>query len=109
MRPLTGELIVRIVSCRGAARPTGGFPASAESLRANLATIVRIIEQKLPDVRLAYLTSRIYAGYATTTLNPEPYAYESGFAVKWLVESQIRGDSLNYDPARGPVQAAGLR
>ena len=90
------------------ASPTGGFPASAESLRANLATIVRIIEQKLPNVRLAYLTSRIYAGYATTTLNPEPYAYESGFAVKWLVESQIRGDSLNYDPARGPVEAPWL-
>ena len=90
------------------AGPTGGFPASAESLRANLATIVRILKQKLPNVRLAYLTSRIYAGYATTTLNPEPYAYESGFAVKWLIESQIRGDTLNYDPARGPVEAPWL-
>ena len=90
------------------AGPTGGFPASAETLRANLSSIVRIIKQKMPNVRLAYLTSRIYAGYATTSLNPEPYAYESGFAVKWLIESQIRGDSLNYDPARGPVEAPWL-
>src|SRR5205814_5733577 len=55
--------------------------------------------------------SRIYAGYATgvSALNPEPYAYESGFAVKWLIEGQINGaDSVNYDPARGPVQAPWL-
>ncbi len=90
------------------ASPTGGFPASAESLRANLAAIARILKQKLPNVRLTYFTSRIYAGYATTNLNPEPYAYESGFAVKWLIESQIRGDSLNYDPGRGPVEAPWL-
>ena len=90
------------------ANPRGGFPASAESLQWNLATVIRILKEKLPNVRLCYLTSRIYAGYATSTLNPEPYAYESGFAVKWLVDSQIRGDSLNYDPARGAVEAPWL-
>ena len=90
------------------AGPRGGFPASAESLQWNLAAIVRIIKQKLPNVRLCYFTSRIYAGYATSTLNPEPYAYESGFAVKWLIDSQIRGDSLNFDPSRGTVEAPWL-
>lgn len=91
------------------AGPTGGFPAATESLRGNLATIARVLKQKLPNVKIAYLTSRIYAGYATTSLNPEPYAYESGFAVKWLIESQIAGvDSLNFDPARGPVVAPWL-
>jgi hypothetical protein len=91
------------------ARPTGGFPASAETLQWNLAAIARVLKQKLPNVRLAYLTSRIYAGYATTNLNPEPYAYESGFAVQWLIRSQIEGvDSLNYDPLLGPVEAPWL-
>jgi hypothetical protein len=91
------------------AGPTGFFPASAETLRANLATIVRILKQKLPNLRLTYVTSRIYAGYATTNLNPEPYAYESGFAVKWLIQSQIEGvDSLNFDVALGPVKAPWL-
>jgi hypothetical protein len=91
--------------------PTGGFPVSAQSLMNDLGTIVRIIKQKLPNVRLCYLTSRIYAGYATgvSTLNPEPYAYESGFAVKWLIEGQIAGiDSLRFDPAKGPVEAPWL-
>lgn len=89
--------------------PTGGFPESAESLEANLGAIARILHQKLPHARLCYLTSRIYAGYATTTLNPEPYAYESGFAVKWLIETQIQGvDSLEFDPARGTVESPWL-
>ena len=92
-------------------QPTGGFPESADSLLWNLGTIVRLIKQKLPNVRQCYITSRIYAGYATgvSALNPEPYAYESGFAVKWLIEGQINGaDSVNYDPGRGPVQAPWL-
>ena len=88
------------------AGPTGAFPASADTLTRNLGAIVRIIRQKLPSVRLVYFTSRIYAGYATSSLNPEPYAYESGFAVKWLIGAQIAGeDSLNYDPGSGPVEA----
>ena len=91
------------------AGPRGGFPAATDTLTWNLGAVVRILHQKLPNVRLCYLTSRIYAGYATTTLNPEPYAYESGFAVKRLIEAQIGGvDSLEFDPASGPVQAPWL-
>jgi len=91
------------------ASPTGAFPASAESLTADLGAIVHIIHDRLPNVRLVYFTSRIYAGYATSTLNPEPYAYESGFAVKALIDAQIAGtDSLVYDPAHGAVRAPWL-
>jgi hypothetical protein len=86
--------------------PTGPFPASAQVLSSDLGTIVRIIKQKLPNVRACYVSSRIYAGYATSSLNPEPYAYESGFAVKWLVEAQRTGeDTLNWDPSKGTVVA----
>ncbi len=91
------------------AGPTAGFPAEATRLKNLLGDIVRITRQRYPNVALCYLSSRIYAGYATSTLNPEPYAYESGFAVKWLIDDQIAGQgNLNYDPGQGPVVAPWL-
>lgn len=84
----------------------GEFPAHAESLRNDIAEILHRLTARFPNLRLAYLSSRIYAGYATTGLNPEPYAYESAFSVRWLIESQIANDpNLNYDPAQGEVKA----
>jgi hypothetical protein len=67
------------------------FPADAAGLQGALRDIVGIMRDRYPNLRLIYLSSRIYAGYATTQLNPEPYAYQSGYAVKWLIEERIRG------------------
>lgn len=67
----------------------GGFPASAQRLHDDLAAILRILKARYPNLWLVYASSRIYAGYATTTLNPEPYAYESAFSVRWLVADRI--------------------
>jgi len=60
---------------------------SQEALR----QIVAIIRQRFPNLQLLYLSSRIYAGYASTPLNPEPAAYDGGFAVKWLIEERMAG------------------
>jgi hypothetical protein len=73
--------------------PTVALPdanADAYLLERDMGNILRAIKARYPNVRQVFFSSRIYAGYATTTLNPEPYAYESGFAVKWVVEAQIR-------------------
>ncbi len=91
------------------ASPTLAFPEDARKLENALAALVRLMNSRFPNLRLAYLSSRIYAGYATTALNPEPFAYQSGFAVKWLIEDQINGVmDLNCDPSRGSVQAPWL-
>ena len=84
----------------------GDFPAHAQVLRDNMGVILRMLKSRFPNLRIAYLSSRIYAGYATTALNPEPYAYESAFSVRWLIEAQLNNDpNLDYDAARGPVTA----
>ena len=63
--------------------------ADAHILVTNLGQVLRALRVRYPYLRLVFLSSRIYGGYATTGLNPEPYAYESGFSVKWVIESQI--------------------
>ncbi len=91
------------------AGPTSGFPKYAQTLRDELKQIVQLMHRRFPNLTMVYLSSRIYAGYATTPLNPEPYAYESGFSVKWLIEEQLNGDpGLNFDPAKGEVKAPWL-
>lgn len=84
----------------------GDFPKHVEELKGHVLTSLNLARQRFPNLRVAYLSSRIYAGYAVTPLNPEPYAYESAFAVRGLIRDQIQGEpKLNFDAARGPVKA----
>lgn len=91
------------------AGPTQGFPAYAQKLQEELTRIVQLLPARFPNVKLVYLSGRTYGGFAKTPLNPEPYAYESGFSVKWLIEQQLKGEpALNYDAQKGPVKAPWL-
>ena len=91
------------------AGPTAPFPTEAKTLEQDILATVHNLHDRFPNLKIVYLSSRIYAGYAVTPLNPEPHAYETAFAVKWLIGRQISGDpELNYDPGRGAVQAPWL-
>lgn len=89
----------------------GDFPVHAQVLQSDLEAVVRILKTSYPNVRLVYLSSRIRAyTEELKTVNPEPFAYESGFAVQWMIADQINGiNNLNYDPAKGAVVAPYLR
>lgn len=68
----------------------GDFPAHADALRKDVETILATARSRYPNLRLAYLSSRIYAGYAASALNPEPYAYEGAFAMRGVIEDQLK-------------------
>jgi hypothetical protein len=91
------------------AGPSSGFPKYAETLRDELRQIVQQMHRRFPNLKHVYLSGRTYGGYATTRHTPEPYAYESGLSVKWLIEEQLKGSkTLNFDPKKGEVTAPWL-
>ena len=76
------------------ASPTDtAFISYPNALKAKYVSVLKIIRQKFPNVKLCYMSDRIYAGYATTNLNPEPFAWYTGWAVKDLIADQISGDA----------------
>ncbi len=91
------------------ARPNlvGAFPAHAFGLQSEMEVVARNLMFFFPNLKIVFCSGRTRS-YDTnaTDLNPEPFAYESSFPVKWMIEKQINGDpSLNCDPAKGPVVA----
>jgi hypothetical protein len=76
------------------AGPSGGFPAATDKLRDDVRKDIERAREKYPNLRLIFLSSRIYGGYATTGLNPEPYAFEGAFAMREVIRTQ---------PTDGPV------
>ena len=83
----------------------GGFQASTDSTAALLASAIRNARARLPNLRQLYLTPGIYAGYANNSGLTEPGSYWTGFAFRQVILSQVSGASLNFDPARGAVDA----
>ncbi len=88
-------------------KPLGDFPAHARALQADITSMLNIAHQRYPNLRIVYLSSRTFGGWSgRASGSPEPYAYESGFGTRWLVQNQIKGDAqLNFDPAKGEVKA----
>jgi hypothetical protein len=76
------------------------FATYPDALEIKYKLVMQILKLKFPNLKLCYLSDRIYAGYATTKLNPEPFAWYTGWTVKRLIAGQIAGDaSLNFTGA----------
>jgi hypothetical protein len=111
--------------------PAGTLP-DAYVVEQHLANILRYLKccklnadhtsngvKRYPNLQQVFITTRIYGGYANQAaqqdqnphacLNPEPFSYESGFAVQRLIVAQIRqiaglgsevyAGNVNYDHA----------
>lgn len=82
----------------------GAFPLHAQNLSADLGSVVQLLRSVYPNLRLAFLSSRTRAYTDVPTgLNPEPFAYESGFSVRWSIENQIaQAVGLDYTTGEAP-------
>jgi len=79
--------------------------ADAYRLKGAIAAALRALKSRYPNLQIAYLSSRVYGGFATTAWNPEPFAYESALSNRWVIIGQItlmRTGSL-WDTRIGPV------
>ncbi|MFO0863080.1 MAG: hypothetical protein U0744_00200 [Gemmataceae bacterium] len=86
--------------------PSGDLAEHGKKLEKDTLAVIQNAKTRFPNLRIAYLDSRTYAGWSTGRLNPEPYAYESAFVVRWLIQDQIKGaPALNFDAARGAVKS----
>ena len=90
--------------------PTVSLPsASADAYRlvTSLGNIVRTLKVRYPNLQMVFASSRIYGEFSAS--HPEPYAYESGFSVKWLIQAQIdqaRNGGIVVDPRAGDLNLA---
>ncbi len=75
------------------ASPTSDFATYTKSLAGQLRAIVNDAAKRFPNLRQVFVSPRTYAGYATSGLNPEPYAYWSGFADRLLVTESVNDPS----------------
>ncbi len=89
--------------------PQGDLEAHGKKLQMDTLAVIQNAKAKFPNLRVAYLSSRIYGGHTSAALNPEPFAYESAFPVRWLIQDQMAGaDALSVQStaahaAKAPV------
>ena len=92
-------------------QPKGTYPADMAEQESDVIAALENMQIYFPNLKMAYLESMHYGGYATNNpeILPEPYAYETGFATQAVIADQINGAAnLNYNPNNGPVMAPWL-
>ena len=68
--------------------PPRPFPENMRQMERDLEKVLAYCVERFPNLRIAYLTCdgfRHYTGF-------EPHVYQEAFALKWLVERQIKGE-----------------
>lgn len=63
--------------------------ADAYVLKQEICETLRTMKRKFPNLQIAYLSDPQYAGYGTRNFLTEPFAYEEGFGVRWVITGQV--------------------
>lgn len=73
------------------------FATYPDALKEKYKIAMHILKMQFPNAKIIYHCDRMYAGYSNGNLNPEPFAWYTGWTVKKLIADQINGDaSLSY-------------
>jgi hypothetical protein len=76
----------------------------AKKVKEDIASSLAIARSTFPNLRAIYLSSRTYGGYniaGIRRVNPEPFAYETAFSVRWVIQDQIRRE--REGKVEGPI------
>src|SRR5262249_9493745 len=86
--------------------PTGELDEHGKKLQKDTLAVLQNAREQFPNLRVAYLGSRIYGGGGRDPPEPPPAPPGGAFAVRWLIRDQARGDAeLNYDAEKGAVKS----
>ncbi len=75
------------------------FPRAPLQLINDIKLLLETMKLKFPNIKICYLSSRAFSGYAVATANEVgkgllyPRDYYNGWALKWIVEKQINNEA----------------
>lgn len=81
------------ISDSGATLPPVASSADGAPRLQRLSATIRALKTRYPNLQLLFVSSHPYSGYSP---NGEPTSYESGFVVRWLIESQSAAKSATW-------------
>jgi hypothetical protein len=91
-------LQIQVVWIESALLYPGQYGSGLNHIKVNTDLMAKVVEKlkiEFPNLRLIYCSSRYYAGYTKLRTSPEPFAYESAFAIRNLITNQM--DQLQTD------------
>lgn len=83
------------------------FQTYARTLQQEIGQIDSIAAQRFPNLREIFISPRTYGGYSGIDVvgggpNPEPWAYQTGFADKWVIAQSVANPSQRPWVSWGP-------
>ena len=103
-RGLSNSIVDVVVFFNAWGYPSGDFVTYLPQMTDAVRAVYSNVQQAYPNVKLIYFVSREFAPDWAVDLNPNPYAYQDGFAYKAVIEERINGQLSGVPVVWGPYQ-----